>query len=351
MSRTFPPWLKKRIPAEGTTETVRALLEELRLTTVCQNARCPNIMECFTRKTATFMIMGNVCSRHCGFCAVSHGETKPLDPAEPRHVAEAVSRLKLRHAVITSVTRDDLPDGGAGHFAATIRAIREGAPNTIIEVLTPDFQGIAAPMRTVIAARPDIYNHNVETVPRLYPVVRPQANYRRSLDLLAFVKSEMVKGTTTCHSEQSEESRRAKDETLRGVYPEPNGETLRFAQGDRGTGPWRRAQGDKNAVDSKSLPGAAPTIYTKSGLMVGIGETDDEIYAVIKDLRSVGCDILTIGQYLRPSPQHLPIARFVHPDTFAAYEQAARALGFLAVASGPFVRSSYNAEDVFQQIH
>ena len=282
MSRTFPPWLKKRIPAEGTTETVRALLDELGLTTVCQNARCPNIMECFARKTATFMILGNVCCRNCGFCAVTHGSPKPLDPEEPKHVAEAVQRLKLRHAVITSVTRDDLPDGGAGHFAATIRAIREVAPNTIIEVLTPDFQGVAAHIRTVIAARPDIYNHNVETVPRMYPTVRPQANYRRSLDLLAFVKAEAVR------------------------------------------------------------------IYTKSGLMVGIGETDDEIYAVIKDLRGVGCDILTIGQYLRPSPDHLPIARFVHPDTFAAYEKAARAAGFLAVASGPFVRSSYQAEQVFQ---
>jgi lipoic acid synthetase len=241
-------------------------------------------MECFTRKTATFMILGNVCCRNCGFCAVPHGSPKPLDPEEPKHVAEAVQRLKLRHAVITSVTRDDLPDGGAGHFAATIRAIREIAPNTIVEVLTPDFQGTAAHIRTVIAARPNIYNHNVETVPRMYPVVRPQANYRRSLELLALVKTEAVK------------------------------------------------------------------IYRKSGLMVGIGETDDEIYAVIKDLRWVGCGILTIGQYLRPSPDHLPIARFVHPDTFAAYEKAARAAGFLAVASGPFVRSSYNAEHVFQQI-
>jgi lipoic acid synthetase len=260
------------------------LLEELGLTTVCQNARCPNIMECFTRKTATFMVMGNVCSRNCGFCAVSHGQTKPLDPEEPKRVAEAVSRLKLRHAVITSVTRDDLPDGGAGHFAATIRAIRQVAPNTIIEVLTPDFQGVPAHIRTVVAARPNIYNHNVETVPRMYPTVRPQANYQRSLGLIALVKAE------------------------------------------------------------------DPKMYTKSGLMVGIGETDDEIYAVITDLRRAGCDILTIGQYLRPSPDHLPIARFVHPDTFAAYERAARAAGFLAVASGPFVRSSYNAEHVFQQI-
>jgi lipoic acid synthetase len=285
MSRAFPPWLKKRIPAEGTTETVRALLEELGLTTVCQNARCPNIMECFTRKTATFMILGNVCSRNCGFCAVNRGTPLPVDPEEPQHMAEAVSRLKLRHAVITSVTRDDLPDGGAGHFANVIRAIRQHSPNVIIEVLTPDFQGVPDPIRTVIAARPDIYNHNVETVPRLYPVVRPQANYKRSLDLLSFVKSE------------------------------------------------------------------APKIYTKSGLMIGIGETDEEVHTVMKDLRGVGCDILTIGQYLRPSPQHLPIARFVHPDTFAGYEKTARALGFSAVASGPFVRSSYNAEHVFQQIH
>jgi lipoic acid synthetase len=231
------------------------------------------------------MILGNVCSRNCGFCAVNRGTPLPVDPEEPQHMAEAVSRLKLRHAVITSVTRDDLPDGGAGHFANVIRAIRQHSPNVIIEVLTPDFQGVPDPIRTVIAARPDIYNHNVETVPRLYPVVRPQANYKRSLDLLSFVKSE------------------------------------------------------------------APKIYTKSGLMIGIGETDEEVHTVMKDLRGVGCDILTIGQYLRPSPQHLPIARFVHPDTFAGYEKTARALGFSAVASGPFVRSSYNAEHVFQQIH
>lgn len=285
MSRTFPPWLKKRIPPEGTTDTVRALLKELGLTTVCQNARCPNLMECFTRKTATFMILGNVCTRNCGFCAVSHGTALPVDPNEPERVAEAVQRLNLRHAVITSVTRDDLPDGGAGHFADTIRAIRQRSPNVIIEVLTPDFQGVQDHIRSVVIARPDIYNHNVETVPRLYPVVRPQANYKRSLELLSFVKSEN------------------------------------------------------------------PKIYTKSGLMVGIGETDEEVLAVMRDLRNVCCDILTIGQYLRPSPQHLPIARFVHPDTFATYEKSARQMGFLAMACGPFVRSSYNAENLFQQTH
>lgn len=282
--RAFPPWLKKRIPAEGSVETVRSLLEELGLTTVCQNARCPNIMECFARKTATFMILGNVCTRDCGFCAVRHGQALPLDPDEPRHIAEAVGRLKLRHAVITSVTRDDLPDGGASHFAETIRAIRTAAPHVIIEVLTPDFQGVEAHIRRVAEAGPNIYNHNVETVPRLYPIVRPQADYRRSLGLLSLVKREFS------------------------------------------------------------------SMYTKSGLMVGIGETDDEILAVLRDLRGAGCSIVTIGQYLRPSAEHLPIERFVHPDTFAEYERAAREMGFLAVASGPFVRSSYNAEHVFQQI-
>jgi lipoic acid synthetase len=349
--------LKKRIPSEGTTETVRALLEELGLTTVCQNARCPNIMECFTRHTATFMILGNVCTRDCGFCAVRSGSPLPVDPDEPRRVAEAVRRLRLRHAVITSVTRDDLPDGGASHFAATIRAIREAGAvrepplqSVIIEVLTPDFKGVPEHIRLVAEARPDIYNHNVETVPRLYPRVRPQADYRRSLELLALVKAEGVRIAGGCHSERSEESRRSANETLRGVYPEPVNETLRFAQGDRQVSPLRRAHGDHSARASREAGPTALRGFTKSGLMVGLGETDEEVRGVMKDLRGVGCDILTIGQYLRPSPDHLPIARFVHPDTFADYERAARDLGFLAVASGPFVRSSYNAEHVFRQI-
>lgn len=282
MSRTFPPWLKKRIPAEGTTETVRALLEELRLTTVCQNARCPNIMECFTRKTATFMIMGNVCSRHCGFCAVSHGETKPLDPAEPRHVAEAVSRLKLRHAVITSVTRDDLPDGGAGHFAATIRAIKARTPHVIVEVLIPDFQGDFQQLKTVVDAGAEVVAHNIETVRRLTPKVRDRrAQYAQSLKVLA----------------------------------------------------------DVHRINAGT--------FTKTSIMVGLGETDDEVGETLADLRAVGCQVVTFGQYLRPTPRHLKVEAYIPPEQFATYQRWAEEAGFLYCASGPLVRSSYKAGEFF----
>jgi len=278
--RRFPPWLKKRLPTGGSAKYVRELLETLNLTTVCQSARCPNIAECFSRKTATFMIMGNICTRDCRFCAVEHGVPAPLDPDEPRRIAEATAQLELRHVVVTSVTRDDLPDGGAEHFARTIRAIRDALPKTTIEVLTPDFLGSEENIKTVADAGPTIYNHNIETVPRLAKEIRPQADYRRSLGLLRYVK-----GTAD--------------------------------------------------------------VYTKSGLMLGLGETHDEVVKVMEDLRGVGCDMLTIGQYLRPSEGHVEIVRFVHPDEFDQYKQDGLRMGFRAVASAPFVRSSYNAEATF----
>ncbi len=279
--RRLPPWLKKRIPRTDAAKAVRRLLQQLDLTTVCQEAHCPNIMECFAKHTATFMIMGDVCTRNCRFCAVTPGEPKPLDPTEPARVAEAVARLGLRHAVITSVTRDDLPDGGAAHFVAVIREIRSRC-DCLVEVLTPDFQGREDDIDQVALARPDIYNHNIEAVERLCPTIRPQADYRRSLRVL---------------------------ERVRRV---------------------------------------APDVATKSGLMVGLGETRDEVLQCLRDLRAVGCDILTIGQYLAPSPEHAPVARYWPPEEFEDLEREAKAMGFRAVAAGPFVRSSYCAEEVFR---
>ena len=285
----FPDWLKKRVQAGDLGAPVRELIGSLRLDTVCRAAHCPNQCECFSKGTAAFMILGSVCSRACTFCAVDHGSPQPLEDDEPARVAEAAKKLGLRHVVITSVTRDDLPDGGAGHFARTIRAVRREC-TAIIEVLTPDFQGDHAAIDAVIDARPDIFNHNVETVERLYPQVRPQADYRRSLGFLRYIK-----------------------DSARG-----------------------------------EAPGAG--IRTKSGMMVGVGETRDEVLAACADLRAAGCDILTIGQYLRPSPRHLPIGRFVTPEEFDDYRREALAMGFLSVASAPFVRSSYNAREVFEAI-
>ncbi len=274
--RRFPPWLRKRLPPEGELRPVRELLRDLALNTVCQSAHCPNLCECFAQGTATFMILGRTCTRSCGFCAVERGAGEPLDADEPRRVAEAAARLRLRHVVVTSVTRDDLPDGGSEQFAATIAAVRAACKATI-EVLTPDFLGREDCLRRVLAAGPDVFNHNVETVPRLYPVVRPQASYERSLAVL------------------------------------------------------RRG-------------GECGGALTKSGVMVGLGESHDEVVAVMRDLRGVGCEALTIGQYLRPSPAHLAVERFVPPEEFEAYREEAEALGFVAVAAGPFVRSSYHAE-------
>ncbi|MBE3099783.1 MAG: lipoyl synthase [Planctomycetes bacterium] len=283
----FPPWLRKRVPARGEAAEVRRLLAELGLATVCAGAHCPNLPECYARGTATFLILGDSCTRRCRFCAIEKRPPGPLRQDEPEAVAEAAARLHLRHVVITSVTRDDLPDGGAGHFARTIRAVRERLPAAVIEVLTPDFKGDTAAIDAVLDARPHVFNHNIETVPRLYPTVRPEADYRRSLAVLAHAKA------------------RARDAHV------------------------------------------PPALYTKSGLMMGLGETGDEVRSCLADLRAAGCDMLTLGQYLAPSAAHHAVARFVEPAEFAAWETEARALGFAAVAAGPFVRSSYQAESVF----
>jgi len=280
----LPPWLTVRLPAAGKGRDVQRLLADLDLATVCCGAHCPNQGECFARGTATFLILGDVCTRTCRFCAIGTcpAPAPPRDD-EPEAVAEACVRMELRYVVVTSVTRDDLPDGGAEHFARTIRAVRGRLPDARIEVLTPDFGGSEAALDTVLDARPDVLNHNVETVPRLYPRARPQADYRRSLDVLARAKR--------------------RDRKLR----------------------------------------------TKSGLMVGLGETDEEVRAVMADLREVGCDMITIGQYLAPSADHLPVARYVRPEEFDAWRAEGEAMGFAAVASGPLVRSSYNAEALFAE--
>jgi len=278
--RRFPQWLKKRIPAAGMSEEVRRLLKDLRLVTVCQSARCPNLCECFASGTATFMILGDQCTRNCRFCAVPHGRPPPPDPEEPARVAKAAAKLKLRHVVVTSVTRDDLADGGADHFRKTILAIRQETAARV-EVLTPDFKGDAAAVESVLSARPDVFNHNIETVRRLYHAVRPEANYRRSLEVLRCARR------------------------------------------------------------------IAPEVTTKSGLMLGLGERTDEILETMRHLREAGCDFLTLGQYLQPTPAHHPIARFVTPDEFADLKDRGLKMGFSAVESGPFVRSSWHAGELF----
>jgi len=259
---------------------VSDLLGDLHLNTVCRGAHCPNLCECFERGTATFMILGDSCTRNCRFCAVSGGPPQPVDAGEPARVAEAARRLKLKYVVITSVTRDDLPDGGAAHFAATVRAIGQTA-GARVEVLTPDFLGDAAAVDTLLDAGPAVYNHNVETVPRLYGTVRPQADYARSLDLIRRV-----------------------------------------------------------AASGSTVP--------KSGLMVGLGETHDELCAVFDDLAAAGCRMLTIGQYLRPTGAHLPVTKFIEPETFDVYREEGLRRGLRWIASGPFVRSSYCAAAAFE---
>lgn len=283
MQPRHPPWLVQKGLNPADLAGMKSLLDGLSLHTVCEEANCPNQGECFARGTATFLILGDICTRNCHFCAVKKGQPLPLDPNEPRNVALAVSKLKLKHAVITSVTRDDLSDGGAQHFANTIVALRCFNPQIIIEVLIPDFQGSLEALRVVIDSSPEIINHNLETVPRLYPGVRPKAEYRRSLKLLESVKA---------------------------------------------------------MVQRK--------IRTKSGIMVGLGEEYDEVAMVMKDLRAVGCDFLTIGQYLPPSANHYRLARYVTPREFEEYQKLGKAMGFSLVASGPFVRSSFNAAEMFQ---
>ncbi|HET6497440.1 MAG TPA: lipoyl synthase, partial [Coriobacteriia bacterium] len=261
--------------------SVERILGELRLDTVCRSARCPNRGECYAGGVATFLILGATCTRSCGFCAVTSGDPAPLDPEEPARVAEAARRMALDHVVVTAVTRDDLPDGGAAQFVAVIEALREAVPAATVEVLTSDFAGDHASVDAVVDARPDVFNHNLETVPRLYGQVRPAADYGRSLAVLARAK--------------------------------------------------KRAATRPHAV------------LTKSGLILGLGETPDEVVAVMRDLRVAGCDLLTLGQYLRPSDAHLPVAEYVSPPRFDEYARGARELGFAGVASSPLVRSSYRA--------
>ena len=277
VARRHPEWLKVRAPGGAAYGETLAIVKGLGLHTVCEEARCPNLGECWGNKTATFMLLGDTCTRNCSFCAVTHGKPLAVDPGEPERVGEAVAALGLRHVVVTSVNRDDLRDGGAGHFAATASAIRRAAPGCRIEVLVPDFQGNLAAVGTVVAAPVEIFNHNVETVPRLYRRVRPGAKYDRSLSVL-------------------------------------------------------EAARDRSGVR-----------LTKAGLMLGLGEEIDELHQVFKDLRAIGCDILTLGQYLRPSKAHLPVERYLAPEEFRALGEHARALGFRHVESGPLVRSSYHA--------
>ena len=274
----LPEWLKVKLGKGQLTQETRELIQSAHLHTVCQSAKCPNIGECFASGTATFLLMGPDCTRNCGFCAVSSGNPHPLDADEPRRIAETVACMGLRYAVLTSVTRDDLPDGGAGHFSASITAIKEHAPGTQVEVLVPDFQGDRDCAATVLAAGPDVFNHNVETVPRLQSTVRPQASYETSLGVLQAARD------------------------------------------------------------------ASPQVATKSGLMVGLGESDGEVRETLADLAGAGVGIVTIGQYLQPSPRHLPVERYVHPDQFGRYQEEGRSLGLNHVIAGPFVRSSYHAE-------
>jgi lipoic acid synthetase len=281
MERRHPDWIKVRAPASPEYLRTRALLAELKLHTVCQEACCPNIGECFGHRTATFMLMGDVCTRNCPYCAVTHGRVRPLDPDEPRRIAEAVTRLGLQHVVVTSVDRDDLADGGAAHFAATATAIKESTPRTRVEVLVPDFKGSHTGVETVIRAPVDIYNHNVETVPTLYRKCRPGGHYEIALDVLAYAKRRSLE--------------------------------------------------------------LGRSVLTKTGIMLGLGEERSELMQVLADLREADCNILTLGQYLRPSKDHLPVLRYVPPAEFAELKRDALALGFSHVESGPLVRSSYHA--------
>lgn len=277
LQRRHPDWIKVRMPGGPGYARTKTIVSLLHLHTVCQEAQCPNIGECWGHGTATFMLMGEVCTRNCRFCAVTHGRVAPLDPDEPRRVAEAARHMGLAHVVVTSVNRDDLPDGGAAHFAATVYAIKQRNPGCTVEVLTPDFRGDEEAVATVARSPIDIYNHNTETVPRLYKRVRPGAKYERSLRVLQKAKE------------------------------------------------------------------VRPELKTKTGLMLGLGETYEELLAVFGDLRAVGCDILTLGQYLQPSKEQVPVERYVHPDEFAELRRQALVLGFRYVEAGPLVRSSYHA--------
>lgn len=277
MSQPLPEWLKIRLPRPDTIKEVENLMRSKNLHTVCESARCPNLPECWSKKTATFMILGNTCTRSCGFCAINVGKGEELDPFEPLNVAQSTKRMGMKHVVVTSVARDDLKDEGAGQFAKTITQIHRVCPETIVEVLTPDFKAKPDLIKIVVDAFPEIYNHNIETIERLHTIVRPQAKYNRTMRVLEMVKE------------------------------------------------------------------FNPRIYTKSGIMLGLGETREEVLKVLQDLRNIGVDAVTIGQYLRPTMKHLPVNKFIHPDEFKEYETIGAEMGFAFVASGPFIRSSYNA--------
>ncbi|NDV17993.1 lipoyl synthase [Pseudodesulfovibrio sp. JC047] len=280
----IPKWLRITLPKNENFAGTAGLIADLHLNTVCQSAKCPNKWECFSKSVATFLIMGAICTRNCAFCNIVSGDLEPLDPTEPARVAEAAKRLALKHVVITSVTRDDLPDGGAAHFAATIRAVHEVMPHCTIEVLIPDLQGDQVALRTVLNAQPDVLNHNLETTAVLYDTIRPQANYRQSLDVL---------------------------------------------------------------VNAKRM---APDIPTKSGIMVGLGETDEQIMTVLDDFAAVDCDIVTIGQYMQPSRQHPMVQRYVDPTVFDRYAEEGTKRGISHMFSAPLVRSSYNAADFVEKV-
>ncbi len=279
-----PDWLRVKAPTSPAYLETRKLMRDLKLHTVCEEAACPNIGECWTKKHATVMILGDICTRACAFCNIKTGLGRPVDPLEPEHVAVAAGALGLEHIVITSVDRDDLEDGGASQFVKVIKALRREAPNTTIEILTPDFRNKPGALEAVIEARPDVFNHNLETVPRLYPTIRPGARYYHSLRLLDTVKR------------------------------------------------------------------TDPSIFTKSGIMVGLGEEKGEVYEVMDDMRSAGIDFLTIGQYLQPTPRHAKVERFVTPAEFADYKKMAEAKGFLLAAASPLTRSSYHAGDDFARL-
>ena len=274
-----PEWMRIGKMDRGKIREVQEILRKLKLHTVCEESMCPNIGKCFEKKTATFLVMGDVCTRNCKFCDIKFGRPGPLDEDEPQHILEAAKKLSLRHIVVTSVTRDDLPDGGAAHYVVITKKLREYDENLIIELLIPDMKGKEADIQTIVDAKPDIINHNVEVVPRLFREITPQSNYETSLKLLKLVKE------------------------------------------------------------------FDPNIFTKSGMMVGLGETKQEVFDVMKDLREVNCDILTIGQYLKPPSSNLEIEEYVHPEIFKEYEELAYNMGFKFVASAPFVRSSFNAEE------
>jgi len=284
MKGRLPAWFRQKPPDPQIMLSMKGLLHGLSLHTICESARCPNIGGCFSRKTATFLILGDVCTRNCTFCAVKKGVPSPISESEPQHLLEAVEKLNLSYVVITSVTRDDLANGGASQFARVINLLHQSRNDIIVEVLIPDFRGSTQALKAVVKACPEVINHNVETVPRLYPEVRPGADYSRSVELLSAVK--------------------------------------RLNQG----------------------------IVTKSGLMLGLGETREEVIEVMSDLREVGCDLLTIGQYLQPSPEHHPVVRFVPPEEFSEYEQTGRDMRFADVASAPLVRSSFKAAELYSKV-